>query len=232
MKHRYRGRRRRTHRGTLMLLMLLTAAFLVSCVAGSNSLWIKGVLGLDVNAYAAEPAVAQVDAESAEVRELCEMVDILLAGSIHLPGFRNTNQLLKHYRDAILNDMMRDHYSLYTGNGQALSAGSGAPYFSMATAIPAKDFENYVNRYFGGSASSHKSGDAFRYLTEAQVYTTPMQAWESTVELTVERAEETLHTYRLFFRLTDGEETSGLYTAVFVKRDDGSCYFRSLSGGK
>lgn len=231
LRYRYRRRRRRARTGTLALLLLLTAAFLVSCVAGSNSLWIKGVLGLDTHAYAAEPTVSEVDPASSTVAELTDMVQILTAGSVHLQGFRNTSQLLRHYRDAILNDMLRDHYSLYTGNGQTLSAADGgSPYFSLSTAIPAKDFENTVNRYFGGSASSHKDGEIFRYLSDGQIYTTPTQAWECGVEILVDRAEETLHTYRLYFRLTDGEDISGTYTAVFVKREDGSCYFRSLCG--
>ncbi|MBQ9131577.1 MAG: hypothetical protein IJX62_03800 [Clostridia bacterium] len=231
LKHRYRRRRRRARTGTLALLLLLTAAFLVSCVAGSNSLWIKGVLGLDAHAYAAEPTVTVMDSTGDTVAELTDMVEILAAGSIRLQGFRNTSQLLRHYRDAILNDMLRDHYSLYTGNGQALSAAEqGNPYFSLSTAIPAKDFENTVNRYFGGSATSHKDGDVFQYISRAQVYTAPVQTWECSVDVLVDRVEETLHTYRLYFRLTDGEELSGLYTGVFVKREDGSCYFRSLRG--
>jgi len=56
-----------------------------------------------------------------------------------------------------------------------------------------------------------------------------LQAWVCRADVAVDSLEETEHTYRMVFRLTDGEESSGAYCAVFVKRDDGSCYFYSLT---
>ena len=82
--------------------------------------------------------------------------------------------------------------------------------------------------HFGNELGSHKSGSAYAYLKSARVYTTALEPWEASVEILVERIEETAHTYRMIFRLKDGEEISGEYLACFVKREDGSVYFRSL----
>lgn len=227
---RYRRRRRRGLRsGTLALLILLTCTFLVSCVAGTNALWIRGLFGLDVGAYLAEPTEHTLSTEADTSKTLCDMVDILLAGSISIPTFRNTSQLLEHYRDALLNDMLRDNYTLYTGNAKILREVQRTdPFLMISTAIPAKDLSNMVNRYFGSEVSTHKDGDVYGYLGRAEVYTTALHPWEATVDILVDRIEETAHTYRMFFRLTDGEEISEEYLACFVKRDDGSVYFRSL----
>ena len=143
-----------------------------------------------------------------------------------------TTEHVKFNLKLILNDMLRDNYSLYTGNAAVLEkVASASPHTVLTVAIPAEDFANAVNRYFGGSASSHKSGDWFSYLPGAQVYTTPLQPVESPCTVTVERAEETLHAYRLYFRISEGDATSETYIALFVKREDGSCYLRALGGG-
>ena len=226
----YRRRRRRGLKsGTLALLILLTCTFLVSCVAGTNALWIRGLFGLDVGAYLAEPAEHTLSTEADTAKLLCDMVDILLAGSISIPSFRNTSQLLEHYRDALLNDMLRENYTLYTGNEKILQGVQKAePYLSISTAIPAEDLSNMVNRYFGNEVSNHRSGSAYAYLPRAGVYTTALHPWEATVDIVVVRIEETAHTYRMYFQLTDGLELSEEYLACFVKREDGSVYFRSL----
>lgn len=226
----YRRRRRRGLKsGTLALLILLTCTFLVSCVAGTNALWIRGLFGLDVGAYLAEPTEHTLSTGADTAKLLCDMVDILLAGSISIPSFRNTSQLLEHYRDALLNDMLRDNYTLYTGNEKILQGVQKAePYVSISTAIPAEDLSNMVNRYFGNEVSNHRSGSAYAYLPRAEVYTTALHPWEATVDIVVVRIEETAHTYRMYFQLTDGLELSEEYLACFVKREDGSVYFRSL----
>jgi hypothetical protein len=232
MRIRRRYRKKRLKTGSLLVLLLLTAAFLVSCVAGSGSLWVQGFLGLDTNNYALEPAVNTLPLGGEQVAEMRDIINILLPFGTDLKPFRNTGQLLKHYRDAILNDMLRDNYSLYTGNAAILEQVSAvSPYTVLTVAIPAKDFANTVNRYFGGSVASHKSGSLFSFLPEAEVYTTPLQPVTNNVTVTVERAEETLHAYRLYFRLSDGESVSDPYVALFVKREDGSCYLRALGKG-
>lgn len=228
----YRGRtrhhRRRTHRGTFVLLLLLTAVFLVSCVAGSNPLWIRGMFGVDAANYEAEPTERVLDADSEVSIGLCDMVEILVCDGVKLKPFHSATRAVKLYRDCILNDMLRDHYTAYTGNSQALNALNEVyPNHSYLVLIPESDFENAVYRYFGGSSVKHKDGEVFEHLERADAYTAPIRAWEASADISVTRLEETAHTYRMTFSLTDGTDTAD-YLAVFVKRDDGSCYFYAL----
>ena len=229
VRYRYRRRGRRTNRGMLILLLLLTAVFLVSCVAGSNPLWVRSVFGLDTVNYESEPT-KQALAEDGEVTaSLCDIVDILLTGTLDLTTFHSTAQVVKYYRDAILNRMLCENYALYVGNSSLVTvARENYPHMQLCTLIPEDDFENTVFRYFGGTSVSHGDGELFSYLSRAKAYTAPLQPRESKLQLDVVRAEETEHTYRLLFTLTDGGETSRTYTAVFVKRGDGSCYLYSL----
>ena len=229
MRRGYYGRRRRWRTGTFLLLVLLTTLFLVSCVAGSNVLWIKGLLGWDVDDYASETAEHVLETDGEVARQLSDMVEILTSDSVHLQGFRTTAQAVKLYRDAILNDMLRTDYARYTGNGKWIAAAEGAyPNTVLSTVIPTADFENTVYRYFGGTSVDHKNGDAFSYLDRASAYTSAMQARACGVEVVILSLEETANTYRMRFVLTDDCETSAEYTAIFVKREDGSCYWKAL----
>ena len=225
----HRRRRRRTHRGALALILVLVTLFLVSCVAGSNPLWIRSLFGFDVANYEKEEPIGSLPTDGAVALELCDMVGILAAGSVELEGFDSTSGAVKLYRDAILNDMLRDNYAAYTGSTQTLSASgaaTGKPVIS--TFIPAADFEATVYRYFGGASVKHRDGAIFRYLKDADGYTAPIQAWETQVAIGVTSLEETEHTYRMRFTLSRDGECSPEYLAVFVKRDDGTCYFYSL----
>ena len=225
VKYRYRRRGRRTNRGVLALLLFLTAVFLVSCVAGSNPLWVRSVFGLDTVNYESEPAVQTLTPDGETANSMCDIVEILLAGNLDLATFHSTAQVVRYYRDEILNSMLCENYSLYVGNGSLVAAASEKyPHMQLCTLIPGDDFENTVFRYFGGTSVSHGDGEVFSYLSRADAYTAPVQPRESDLRLEVVRAEETEHTYRLVFTLTDGVEASRVYTAVFIKRENGSFY--------
>ena len=215
--------------GLTILLLLLCSVLLVSCMAGPNALWIRGVFGLDVNDYFSEAPLRQLQPDGAAAAMLTNIVTIIVSDSIRLTPFSGTGEAVRLYRDAILNDMLRDDYSRYTGNRTAVDAvGRAYPYLSAATLISKDDFENVVFRYFGGTSVSHKSGDAFSYLSRAGYYTSPLQARKCVAEVTILELYETEHTYRMQFVLTANGETSTPYTAVFVKRSDGSCYWKAL----
>ncbi len=215
--------------GLSILLLLLSSVLLVSCMAGPNALWIRGIFGLDVNDYFEEAPLRQLQPDGAAAAMLTNIVTIIVSDSIYLTSFSGTGEAVRIYRDAILNDMLRDDYSRYTGNREAVNAVSRSyPYLSAATLIAKDDFENVVFRYFGGTSVSHKNGDAFSYLPRAGYYTSPLQARECTVQVEIVELYETEHTYRMQFVLTANGENSDVYTAVFVKRDDGSCYWKAL----
>ncbi len=215
--------------GLTILLLLLSSVLLVSCMAGPNALWIRGVFGLDVNDYFSETPLRQLQPDGAAAAMLSNIVTIVVSDGITLTPFSGTGEAVRIYRDAILNDMLRDEYSRYTGNRQALDAvAKNYPYLSAATLISKSDFENVVFRYFGGTTVSHKSGDAFSYLSRSGYYTSPVQARECTAQVSVLELYETENTYRMQFTLTAQGETSDVYTAIFVKRSDGSCYWKAL----
>ncbi len=215
--------------GLTILLLALSSVLLVSCMAGPNALWIRGLFGLDVNDYFSEAPLRQLQPDGATASLLSNMVCIIVSDSIRLTPFSGTGEAVRIYRDAILNDMLRDDYSRYTGNRQAIEDVSRTnPYLSAATLIAKEDFENVVFRYFGGTSVSHKSGDAFSYLSRAGYYTSPLQARECVAEVTILELYETEHTFRMQFILTANGENSDVYTAVFVKRGDGSCYWKAL----
>ena len=215
--------------GLTILLLVLCTVLLVSCVAGPNALWIRGLFGLDINDYFSEDPLRQLQPDGATAAMLTNIVTIIVGDSIHLTPFSGTSEAVRIYRDAILNDMLRDDYSRYTGNPQAIEAVSRTnPYLSTATLIAKADFENVVFRYFGGTSVSHKNGSAFSYLSRAGYYTSPLQARECVAEVTILELYETEHTFRMQFILTANGENSDVYTAVFVKRDDGSCYWKAL----
>jgi hypothetical protein len=215
--------------GLAILLLVLSSVVLVSCMAGPNALWIRGLFGLDTNDYLSEAPLRQLQPYGATATLLTNMVTIIVSDNIHLSPFSGTGEAVRLYRDEMLNDMLRDDYSRYTGNREALDKVAAAyPYLSASTLISKADFENVVFRFFGGTSVSHKNGDAFSYLSRAGYYTSPMQARECAAEVEVLELYETEHTYRMQFTLTANGETSTPYTAVFVKRSDGSCYWKAL----
>lgn len=232
-------RRRRTRRlrtygrgrfrvGVTVFALALTALLLVSCMAGSNVLWVRGWFGWDVGDYSAEPTERTLETDGAVALELCDTVEVVLERSVHLKTFRGASQALKYYRDAILNHMLRNQYSTYTGNAASLKAvAQEYPTLSSATLIPAADLEKSAALYFGSSSVSHKSGDRFDYLKRAEYYTTAASARPCEVTVEVLSVEETANTYRMEFKLHSATDTSDTYRAIFVKRDGGA-YWKAL----
>ena len=234
MRRRYMSRRRACGRGcwrfgTLVVVLLLVTLLLVSCMAGAGVLWVRGLFGWDVGAYAAEPVEKTHAADGDIALMLCDTVRVVLGDSVELEEFRGTSQAVKIYRDEILNHMLRSDYAAYTGNAATMRAvAEKYPALSVATLIPQKDFESAVYRYFGGSGVKHRSGDVFQYLGRADCYTTPVSARACRVEVKVISVEETANTYRMEFKLVKGSAVSDTYRAIFVKRADSTPYWKAL----
>ena len=231
MGYRYRRRRRRIRIAVTLILVLICSAFLVSCMASANVTWIRGLLGFDVTDYEHEAVVNALEVDDPRAEMLCEMVSILSEErGVHLDGFSTTSEAVSLYRDAILGYMLRNNYSRYTGNRSELETVLAKyPQMQLSTVIPESDFENTVFRYFGGVSVKNENGMLYSYLGRASCYTAPMQSRVHSAEVEILSLEETANTYRMCFTLTEGEQVSDVYTAVFVKREDGSAYFRSLT---
>lgn len=225
----YRRRRRRMRAGTVAILIFLLAVLLVSCVAGSNAMWLPSLFGADVRIYQAEPIVVELPTDGARAKELTNAVEILVSSSAELTEFRSSKDAIRIYRNEILNALARSNYSAYVGN-PTLSASlrQNYPHLNAALAIPAEDFENAASRYFGAGAVTNKDSECFSYLGKSACYVTPAQAKSLTVTLTPESLVETERTFRFAFALTDSDGHSVPYNALFVKRSDGSAYLKAL----
>ena len=229
MRRTCRGRKRRMSRGGMMLSALILVLFLFSGIAAFRPHVFKGLFGESVAAYQAEPVQQYLRTDGETAFLLAEYIDVLTSGSAEIKGFHGASDAVKYYRDEILNDMLRDHYALYTGNSTYLSTVNST--FSggaVSTWIPEADFENTVARYFGESSVYHKSGEVFDYLHREGGYTAPIQSWESRVEIDILSLEESENTYRLLFTLSDDGGVTASYRALFVKRTDGSFYLYAL----
>ena len=227
-RYRY-GKRRRRRLGTVLVLMLALTVLLVSCVAGSSSLWLLGLFGADLGVYEKEPVTALLATDGAVASELCAAVDFLNAGSVYMPEFRSSSKAVRLYRDAILNSLISSHYSAYVGNAALLDAvARNYPHLTASVLIPDADFENAVAQYLGTSSVSNRDGDLFSYLSKADCYTIPTQLPTRQISILPSEIAETKHTYRMTFSLSDGESTA-VYTALFLKRSKGSPYLRALT---
>lgn len=226
---RYRKRPKKIRLGSLLLLLLLVAVFLVSCVAGSGPLWVKGFFGIDLKNYRAETPLETLPVDGDQSAVLADVVDLLIDGSIELSSFSGSKQAVKLYRDRILVSMLRRHYSLYNCNPELCAAAKEAyPHRTLCTLIPKADFESFVFRNFGGNSVSHKSGEVFEYLSSIKCYTSPVPVRKISVDLRVTGLVRTENTYRMNFTLSD-QSRSADYIAVFLFRQDGSFYLDSLA---
>ncbi len=225
----YRGRRRRMRTGSMLLMLVFSALFLVSCVAGTNMLWVRGVLGLDLNEYRAEEVTAEHGTDTALCGELSSVVALLTADRVELTPFTKGSEAVSFYREELLNHLLQERYSIYTGNAETLAAVEAYyPRMNLSTAIPEEDLEDAFSRYFGVQSVHHTSGEIFTYLKRSGHYSSSVRSWECSVRVVPEILEETANTYCLRFYLTNGETSSASYEALFVKRSDGSCYLRAL----
>ncbi len=201
---------------------------LSSCSVGDTFLTL---LGFDTYDYEGEEVTEVLQNDSDEVRSLCEMLKTLSINSPFLPEFENSADAVSVCRDSILNYMLCTSFSKYSGNPELISSAKEYyPELQIITVIPGEDFENFVYTYFGGNVKlTHKSGELFIYLEKADAYTAVSNPIESSVITNVSHCEKTERTYRLTFKNTLGNVESPEYYAFIICREDGSCYFKSIS---
>ncbi len=215
--------RRRMRAGGLLVVLLCLSLVLVSCVAGSQVLWIRAMFGWDVSDYDAEPVESSLPPDDPIVELLTETMAPLLQDGARIASFHGSAEAVELHRDRILAWILSRSYATYAE--AALSASGGQ---NCSILIPAEDFENAVFRHFGGLTVSHADGELFREASGGG-YTAPAARRDDPARVTVHRLETTAHTWRLSFSLTDRYGTVSGYTAVFVRRADGSCYWNSLT---
>ena len=211
----------------LWLCFLLLANVLAACGCTSRLL---DKLGFDTYDYHSEPVIDNPAPESETGISLAAMIDIL-AGETDLPEFTGMMRAIEKYRDAILSYMLTTEYARYSGNRTLIEQAEEAyPAYQITQLIPAREFEATMYQYFGGSVKiTNKDTNRFRYLQKVDAYiaTAAFVPVERDVHIT--EIAETEHTYRVRFTVQWQEDTSREYTALIVKREDGTQYFKELT---
>lgn len=187
-------------------------------------------LGFDTHDYDGEPLLQTYDGESETATELSDMLKILLLDDPILTRFSSAKEAMTSYRDAVLNYMLNQNYSKYTGNITLLDQAKEAyPQVQIAAIIPGDDFENTVYTYFGGKQKvKNETSTLFVYLDKVDAYISVAQPQVSDIVYQIDRIEETENTYRIYFTCILHEQVSPTYKALIIKREDGSCYFKYL----
>lgn len=221
------------HNIRICAVCLFCAALLsfTSCSGGEGTVYnsVMTMLGFDMNDYENEAAI-RFPEKGDEIYETVEgIVSILVYDSVYLSEFETTRDAASGNIDAILNYMLKTSYSAYSGNSELLKEAEEVyPQYHITTLIPQEDYESYVYRYFGGDSSvQHASSARFTFLTKLNAYTTTGQPVTSDVTVDVTSCVETAHTYRVEFSLEKGNESEN-YTAMIMKREDGTLYMKHL----
>ncbi len=207
------------------VLAILISLSLCSCGMFNEFL---ATLGFDTHDYEGETVIETYAKDSEKALEIAEMVKTLSINSPVIPTFDGTQEAVEKCRDSLLNYMLNNHYTKYTGNLTLLDeAIKEYPYLKVATLIPAGDFEDEAYRYFGGKQKvNNVSGEMFTYLDKVDAYTTVTTPIESKVEVECLLLEETEKTFRYRFKCTLGEDVGDEYFALIIKRADDTCYFK------
>ena len=220
------------------IIRSLFFAFTVLCVLSLSSCEIINsallYVGIDSHDYAGEETIATLEPEDETVKKLAETINILTLNSLELHEFSDSKKVMKLYTDEILSFLLVQRYAKYNSNPTLLSKlEQEYPTLYATTVIPADDYDAILQKHFGtGHNITHEDGKLFRYLSKVDMYVTQAQPMESTVSLNIVYCEETENTYRMEFTLSDNENTSQSYIAVFIKRDSSDAYLKMLKTAK
>ena len=214
-----------------ILAFFLTALILL-CTAGCGEESASDILGGKVEDYSGEEAIGDIDSATV-ISSMTLTVTALTVNSIDLPEFSSPSEIVGTCRDAILNHMLATDYSRFSSNTKLLSEISQQyPDMTVTAAIGIKDYESAVYQLFGYSGTvRHSETKRFGYLSKVTAYVPIAPAVSNNVALDIQSAIETEHTYQMSFFAMLEDESSPLYTALFIKKDDGM-YLQSLSKGK
>lgn len=181
--------------------------------------------------YEDEPVKAELATDGEVSDELVGMVRMLTLNSPIIPEFDNITEAMEGCRDAVLYSMLMENYGKYTGDIEKLDAAVAEyPRMQITNFIPAREFEETVYSVFGGTRKvTNESGRLFVYLDRVAGYTSVTILDTEPVAVEIKTLFETENTYRMRFSCSSGSITSPEYDAVFVKRDDGTVYFYSVT---
>lgn len=179
-----------------------------------------------------EESVKRTHPNDGEVAiKLSEMLRMLTVNSPILPQFDDIDKAMTECRDAVLFYMLTENYGKYTGDIEKLDAAVAEyPKMQITNLIPAREFEETVYTAFGGTKKiENESGRLFVYLEKVAMYTSVTMLDSDPIDVKVLELVETENTYRMRVKCSAGEVESPEYRVIFIKRDDGTVYFYSVS---
>ncbi len=211
----------------LALFMIITVLFSL-CSCGIREFF--AVLGFDTHDYEGEKIIENHKTDSDIALELADMVKILTVNSADIPEFHGTKDGIEKCRDAILNHMYSENFAKYAGNSDLFKeAADKYPQMHFSVLIPAEDFENIAYKYFGGKEKiTNESGNMYDYVEDIDSYITATVPFDCDMIVNINSVEETENTYRLSFSCIVGDDESGEYFALVIKRPDDSLYFKYI----
>lgn len=211
-----------------LLSVCILAVSLTSCGDRWNSLLSQ--MGFETHDYESEKTVRVLENDGESALEFSEYLMMLTMTSPYLPEIENARDAVTNCRDSLLNYMLTDNYSRYTGNLQLLDEAQEAyPHMKIMNLIPAEEFEKTFYKFFGGSVKlTRKSGEYFVYLDKVGAYTSVSEPQTKDISVEVTEIYRTKNTYRMKARLTLGENTSPEYDIMLIRREDSSVYFAKV----
>ncbi|GEM_PF-6115509 len=204
--------------------LLLALLFLIVIICDGGATWLWGRLGFRIHKYDREKKTADLAVDCTTATDLCAILS-LLDTSGGVPTIRTPMDAVKSSRDRILSMTFSQKPAYYMGNADLLAAVEKAyPGRNYFVFIPQADFEQVVYAAFGGRYRvNHTGGSIWKYLPAVDGYTTLYTSSVSDNGLTITSLWEGEGAYHATVR--DGEN---LYSALFVKREDGSAYLSYL----
>lgn len=181
--------------------------------------------------YESETVIGSASENAAVIAELSDKITALTVDSIEMPTFSDMQTAISLCRDSVLNYLLTTKYSRFSGNTSVLQkAAKEYASLNITAAVGTTDFEGELYNLFNhGGNIRHSDTERFRYMPKIEAYIPAVQTQACTYSLDIVSIDETEHTYRMSFYCTRGNDVSPEYLAVFVKRDAGGTYIKSLS---
>lgn len=223
--------RHTSNKAAALFVAALLIFSLTSCGLSDSFL---ASLGFDLHDYAGETVITQLDAGSEAASKLIGMIGMLTSETPNLTKFTSPREAVSLYRDSILTSMLSANFARYSCDDDRMHRAVEAyPRMEITVLIPAEEFENTVYTNFGGSDKiAHADGLLFTYLDKVSAYTCVTAPTPAKAEIEVVSLGETENTYKLKFRVHSGEQISPVYSALAIKREDGTVYIKTIEEDK
>ncbi len=208
------------------LVLMISVASFSSC-SGDR---VNDILGIDSTDYEAEEIIGDAKTDVDVLSTVTSIISALTVNSNILPEFENSSDIASVSSDTVLNYMLTTSYSRYNSDKKLLDeAEKEYPNMNITAAIGIEALEDEMYKLFGyNGAIRHANTERFSYLSKIKAYTPAANAEAQEATLDIISLDETENTYRMtFYSVLDGTP-SVQYFALFIKRENDSCYIKTL----